>query len=297
MPSKPYMHFYVGDWRKDPGVQSLDYEHRGVWMELLMFMDQNDDRGYLTLNGEPMSDEEIANLLGLPEAKSKQMVSKILANRVASQDEETGIIYNRKMVREEELRRQKAEAGRKGGLAKAKQASIKGLSDDVAEDKQSVLRARAHDNDYDNDISNEDVLKEEAGDYQEIEYTEDFEKAWSLYPSRPNNPKKAAFRAWKARIAQNVDPAELIGATARYAEYCRSEKIEPRYIKRASTFYGPDEHWRESYKTTQEASGVPAEVPKPLPEISDEDRAEQLREIEGIRRDLEERKPKEALSD
>lgn len=101
----------------------------------------------------------------------------------------------------------------------------------------------------------EEKRKEEkviVGDSGEIPYTEDFEEAWRLYPDRPNNPKKAAFRAWKARINQGVDAAELIRATARYAEYCRSENIEPRYIKRASTFFGPDEHWKLDYKTETE---------------------------------------------
>ena len=31
----PSMQFYPGDWRKDPGVQALDFESRGIWFEIL----------------------------------------------------------------------------------------------------------------------------------------------------------------------------------------------------------------------------------------------------------------------
>lgn len=31
----PSIQWYPGDWRKDPGVQALDYESRGIYLELL----------------------------------------------------------------------------------------------------------------------------------------------------------------------------------------------------------------------------------------------------------------------
>lgn len=111
----PALQFYVGDWRKDPGVQALDYEARGVWLELLCLMHESDDRGRLLLNGQPMPDAALAQNLGLPEATLKQILSKIEAYGVASRDPDTGALYCRRMVRDEDLRRKKAEAGRIGG--------------------------------------------------------------------------------------------------------------------------------------------------------------------------------------
>ncbi len=112
---RPAFQFYIGDWRKDPGVQALDYEARGVWLEMLLLMHESDDRGRLLLNGRPMPDQALARNLGITEASLKQIVSKIEGYGVASRDPETGALYCRRMVRDEDLRQKKVEAGRKGG--------------------------------------------------------------------------------------------------------------------------------------------------------------------------------------
>lgn len=111
----PAMQWYPGDWRKDPGIQALDYYDRGVWRELLDVMHESDERGRLVFpTGAPMPDAAIARLLGITEADWKQIRSRLLSYGVASEDED-GVLYNRRMVRDEELRQAKVEAGRKGG--------------------------------------------------------------------------------------------------------------------------------------------------------------------------------------
>lgn len=113
----PAMQFYPGDWRRDPGVQALDYHDRGIWFELLCIMHDSDDRGRLTLNGKAMSDAAIARILGMPEAEWKQTRSRLEDYGVASVCKETGALMNRRMARDEDLRRKRAEAGAKGGRA------------------------------------------------------------------------------------------------------------------------------------------------------------------------------------
>lgn len=111
----PAMQWYPGDWRKDPGVQSLDYYDRGVWRELIDVMHESAERGRLVFpTGAPMEDTDIARLLGIEEAKWKQIRSRLISRGVASEDA-AGVLYNRRMVRDEDLRQARAEAGRKGG--------------------------------------------------------------------------------------------------------------------------------------------------------------------------------------
>jgi hypothetical protein len=74
-------------------------------------------------------------------------------------------------------------------------------------------------------------------------YTEEFESAWRDYPQRPGHSKAEAFRAWKARIADGVDPSVMAEGVARYAAYCKAEGIEPKFVKHAATFFGPDLHF------------------------------------------------------
>ncbi len=120
----PAIQWYPGDWRKDPGVQSSDYHHRGVWFEVLMLMWESEDRGRLKLNGRPMPDSAIARLLGLPADEWVQVRATLLEYGVASEDDD-GALISRRMVRDELKRRQKVEAGRKGGRASRPPAPAK----------------------------------------------------------------------------------------------------------------------------------------------------------------------------
>jgi hypothetical protein len=111
----PAIQFYPSDWKKDPGIQALDFHHRGVWFEILLLMHESDDRGKLLLNSKAMPDEALARILGLTEAETKQIVSALEAYGVASRDPVSGALINRRMVRDEAARLAKVEAGRKGG--------------------------------------------------------------------------------------------------------------------------------------------------------------------------------------
>ena len=50
-------------------------------------------------------------------------------------------------------------------------------------------------------------------------YTEEFELAWSLYPSKSGTSKTDAFKAWRARLAEGKTAEELTDAVKRYAAY------------------------------------------------------------------------------
>lgn len=74
-------------------------------------------------------------------------------------------------------------------------------------------------------------------------FTQEFEEFWEYYPRQIE--KKRAFRAWKARLREGVDPEILIQACKNYAAYCTKQGLEQRYIKHASTFLGPDKPFEE----------------------------------------------------
>lgn len=111
----PAMPFYTGDWRKDPAVQALGYFERGVWFELLTIMWESEPRGKLMLNGRPMPEEALARLLGLDNQTVNQTLTTLLEYGVASVEPDTGVIYSRRMVRDEQIRMVRKEAGKKGG--------------------------------------------------------------------------------------------------------------------------------------------------------------------------------------
>jgi len=111
MAKLPAFQFYPGDWLKDPGVQALDYESRGVWFELLLLMFESEKRGYLMLNGKGMTDEIVKKLLGIHGNKWKKIKRKLIDTGVATVEKNTGIMYNRRMVKDEEIRRKRIDGG------------------------------------------------------------------------------------------------------------------------------------------------------------------------------------------
>ena len=111
----PAIQFYPADWRKDPGIQALSYEERGVWFELLCLMHESSKRGYLFLNGKAISEERLAIILNLDNHKVKQILTTLLDCGVASLCEETGAIVSRRMVRDDLLIQIRRNAGKQGG--------------------------------------------------------------------------------------------------------------------------------------------------------------------------------------
>jgi hypothetical protein len=91
-------------------------------------------------------------------------------------------------------------------------------------------------------------------------YPPEFEATWAEYPPRTGgNSKKAAYKAWCARIREGADPAEMLAGVRRYAAHLRSTgKSGTEYVKQAATFFGPNEHWRERWAASGER--VPGSV-------------------------------------
>lgn len=116
MGKQPSFQFYPGDWKRDAGVQSLSFEERGVWFEMMLLMFESAERGKLVFgSGTPIPEDAVARSLGLDRQRYVQILRKLLDYGVASKEEETGIIYCRRMVKDAELSRKRAECGKLGG--------------------------------------------------------------------------------------------------------------------------------------------------------------------------------------
>jgi hypothetical protein len=79
-------------------------------------------------------------------------------------------------------------------------------------------------------------------------YDDDFEQAWTAYPTRPNNPKRTAYRAWKARRRDHVSAEAILAGVRRYALFCDATAVTgTNFVKQAATFFGPDEFWTSEW--------------------------------------------------
>ncbi|MDE1871829.1 MAG: hypothetical protein KGI06_06350, partial [Candidatus Micrarchaeota archaeon] len=111
----PAFQFYPGDWRKDPAVQALSFEERGIWVELLCLMHESEQRGKLLLGGQPYPEDRLARALGIDILLMGKVISTLITLNVASRCPETGALICRRMVRMEEISSIRSKSGSKGG--------------------------------------------------------------------------------------------------------------------------------------------------------------------------------------
>ncbi|EIM8566648.1 helix-turn-helix domain-containing protein [Escherichia coli] len=82
------------------------------------------------------------------------------------------------------------------------------------------------------------------------EYSPEFEQAWQEYPKRAGgNSKSAAFKAWKARLREGIQPETMLDGVRRYAAWVRATgNTGTQFVKQAATFFGPDRHFEEAWQ-------------------------------------------------
>jgi hypothetical protein len=111
----PWIKWYSKDALGDPMLRMVGPEARGIWYDMLWLMDVSDRRGYLTRNGHPWPEDELCRILAVTQEELTRAKAKLLSAGVPSIEPETGIWFNRRMVRDERRRTAGHEFGRKGG--------------------------------------------------------------------------------------------------------------------------------------------------------------------------------------
>lgn len=77
-----------------------------------------------------------------------------------------------------------------------------------------------------------------------------FEELWKIYPRKKD--KASAHKKYKARLEDGYSEDELLTATKAYAEECKKNHTEERYIKQGKTFFGPDTPFTDYLKAGEE---------------------------------------------
>lgn len=80
-------------------------------------------------------------------------------------------------------------------------------------------------------------------------YPPEFELAWQEYPGRAGaNPKKPAYRAWHTRRREGASAEAMLDGVRRYVNFLQvTGKVGTEFVQRASTFFGPDRHFENSW--------------------------------------------------
>lgn len=106
--------FDPSSWLSDENLRACSPGARALWIDLLCLMHKNGRRGYLQMNGRPLTLDQLARATGNSTAEVSHHMRELSDSGVTSATEQ-GIIYSRRMVREQELRKVRSEAGKAGG--------------------------------------------------------------------------------------------------------------------------------------------------------------------------------------
>lgn len=106
----PAMPFYVGDWLKAPDIQSLPYDLKGLWFEMMCYMWESKERGYILY-----THEELSRLLRLPQNLLEQKLIELKKKDIFSVRISDGAMYSRRMARDQEIRELRTKSGSLGG--------------------------------------------------------------------------------------------------------------------------------------------------------------------------------------
>lgn len=112
--SHPWMKFYPSDWRSDPALRSCSIGARGLWAEIICVMHEATPYGSLLVNGQKVSEKQLASLAGITQRETISMLGELdLAGVFSRQDD--GVIFSRRMRRDYERASRDKANGKLGG--------------------------------------------------------------------------------------------------------------------------------------------------------------------------------------
>ncbi len=224
MGKQPSFQFYPGDWKRDAGVQSLSFEERGVWFEMMLLMFESAERGKLVFGtGTPMPEDAVARSLGLDRQRYVQILRKLLDYGVASKEEETGIIYCRRMVRDTELSRKRAECGKLGGNPN--------LLNQNSSKREAKPNQSGKQNPTPSSSSSISLKKEKNKKEKELE--EAAERIWQAYPKKDG--KLEGIKAILKRLHEGLSEDYLLARVKAYCVCCKGK--DKSYVKNAQGWF------------------------------------------------------------
>ncbi|MEM6681367.1 MAG: hypothetical protein AAF607_03905 [Pseudomonadota bacterium] len=117
MAKTPWFKFYPTDWRSDPALKMCSLAARGLWIEMLMIMHEADPRGQLLVKGKALTDAQLAVLAGTTPDQIPDLLGELESAEVFSRTLK-GVIYSRRMTKDEKKAKIARKNGKSGGNPK-----------------------------------------------------------------------------------------------------------------------------------------------------------------------------------
>lgn len=114
----PSFQFYPNDWLSDVNLRMCSVASKGLWIDLICLMHRTKRVGYLVQKVDQkwinLDAKMIQKLTGIGHKKVSNLIQELIKNEVLRIDEE-GLMYSKRIVKDEALRATRRVAGKKGG--------------------------------------------------------------------------------------------------------------------------------------------------------------------------------------
>lgn len=237
----PSFQFYPGDWLKDPALRSVSLSGRGLWMDMICLMFEATPRGYLTLNGRSVSVEQLARMVGSTAEEVSRSLGELTDSGVASITD-AGVIYSRRMVRDEEIRGIRRKCGSMGGNPNLVNQNrfylTKNQPSDQAKPKQPPNQNSPPSSSSSSSTSKQSPLTPQG---------ERFEEFWKEYPKKLYRGE--AEKVWERFKVTTELFAEIMAGLNRAKKSPNWTKEGGEYIPNAARWLRA-KGWRDEYPRT-----------------------------------------------
>ena len=111
---RPSFQFYPSDWLRDTALRSCSTGARGLWMDMICFMHEGEPYGHLKVKDKVILTANLSRMVGETLDVVEGWLLELFQAGVYDTTE-NGVIFSKRMVRDENLRQQRAAGGIKGG--------------------------------------------------------------------------------------------------------------------------------------------------------------------------------------
>jgi hypothetical protein len=111
---RPSFQFYPKEWVWDIALRQCSVAARGLWADLLCLMHEGEPYGHLADERGSLALEFVLRIVGIPDGEYTGLLAELESHGVFSRTE-AGVVYSRRMVRDDERRTVLAANGRNGG--------------------------------------------------------------------------------------------------------------------------------------------------------------------------------------
>ena len=226
-----WMKFYPSDWMGEPKLKLVSRSARSLWLDMLCLMHQS-GTGRLEVSGRPMTEKELAAILGDNPRTIKKLLAE-LADAGVSTIVDGSFIASSRMIKDFEKSERDKSNGRMGGspLLKNKDLDEKGVNPQVKAQKPEA-RSQNPDKERDTNVS--------------LSASDLFDEFWREVPKRVG--KTSAQKAW-AKAVKSAPPDEIIAAMRRYA--AEREGKDPQFTAHPATWLNAG-RWADEAASTQQ---------------------------------------------